>query len=281
MLKNMPPELTFLIEQAILARPTRETALTALHCLDLTSLNDDDTPEKIAALLARADQKELGHVAAVCIKREFVKQASNALAGKGINVATVINFPSGKGTPAETSAATKSSIADGANEIDIVFDYDSYLQHDPVTPAGLLLTCANACEGKAKLKDILETAAYEDYYDLYGACLSGLAAGADFLKTSTGKSERGGASLEAVAVMLQAENDFRNGNTNTGIKISGGIKTVADAAPYIALLESMRGKDWIRPENFRIGASSLLGDIQRVLGVSKPAAPPTPPSPGY
>src|SRR5262245_28258266 len=103
-MKNLPPHLATLVEQARQAKATPETALLALHCLDYTSINDDDTPEKIAPFLAKADQGDLGHVAAVCVKSEFVTQAFNGVSGKGINVATVINFPSGKGTLEQTKA---------------------------------------------------------------------------------------------------------------------------------------------------------------------------------
>lgn len=271
-MQHLPPRLAEIIEMARNAKPSFVAALTGLHSLDLTSLNDDDTPASIAALIARADQGRLGHVAATCVYPRFLTQTFNGTADQNINRATVINFPSGKGSPEQTMSDTRQAIARGANEIDIVLDYESFLAGDTETAESLLQACRDACRSGVKMKVILESAVFNSYEDLYAASRLALDCGADFLKTSTGKSEKGGASLEAVGTMLQAIRDTRG---RCGIKVSGGVKNVQDCAQYIDLTERMMGKNWISVDTFRIGASSLLTDILQFLGkpVQKPARP--------
>lgn len=277
-MKNFPKDLALLVEEAGKAQASKEAALTVLHSLDLTSLNDDDTPEKIDGLIKKADQGSFGHVAATCVYPQFLTQTFNATAQKGIGRATVINFPSGHGTPEQTTADVKQAVKDGANEIDIVLDYQSFQKGDFET-AKALLDAARAATGEGvKLKVILETSEFEDYRDVYAASVLALDAGTDYLKTSTGKSARGGATLEAAAAMMQAILDT---GSDAGVKISGGVKTVTDGAKYITLVESMMGKGWISTDTFRIGASGVLNDVTQTLGITqKPATPQTPAS-GY
>lgn len=276
-MNNLPTHLADAVAQARTATASKEAATTTLHSLDLTSLNATDTPESIGGVLAKADQGALGHVAAICVYPQFLTQAFNAVAPKGINRATVINFPSGKGEYAQTVADTAAAIKSGANEIDIVLDHETFLKGDPLEAYELLVAAREACNaGGAKLKVILESSVFEKYEDLYDASLLALRAGADFLKTSTGKHATGGASLEAVATMLQA---IKDEGSNAGLKVSGGVKTVADGAQYIALTEGMMGKGWISADKYRVGASGVMTDIVKVLG-GAPAAPAPNPS-GY
>ncbi|TAL37831.1 MAG: deoxyribose-phosphate aldolase [Alphaproteobacteria bacterium] len=274
-MKNFPERLAEIVEKARAAKPDATTASVSLHSLDLTSLNDDDTPEKIEALTKKADQGKLGHVAATCVYPKFLRQVFNATAKKDINRATVINFPSGKGDPAETYMAAKTAIYNGANEIDIVLDYDSFMKGDTAAAAALLRAARKACGEDAKLKVILESAAFDDYHDLYAAGRLALDCGADFLKTSTGKSAKGGASLEAVATLLEA---IVESGKPAGLKVSGGVKTVGDCAQYIALARGMMGEDFISTNTFRIGASGVLTDILQVLGAIPATAPAAKPS---
>lgn len=272
-MKNLPTALASTVEQARKAEATRDAASTTLHSLDLTSLNATDTPEVIDTLLKKADQGALGHVAAVCVYPQFLTQSFNAVAKKGINIATVINFPSGHGEYAQTVADTTAAIKAGANEIDIVLDHESFLSGNRDHAFELLVAAREAANaGGAKLKVILESAVFENYQDLYDASLLALRAGTDFLKTSTGKHAAGGASLEAVATMLQAIKDEQS---PAGLKVSGGVKTVGDGAQYIALTEGMMGKGWISADHYRVGASGVLGDILKTLGTGTagPAAP--------
>jgi deoxyribose-phosphate aldolase len=273
-MKNFPGTLAGLVEKAKAATPSETAALTTLHSLDLTSLNDTDTPAAIDTLIAKADQGKLGHVAATCVYPQFLTQTFNATAQKGINRATVINFPSGAGTPEKTAADTRAAIKSGANEIDIVLDHQSFLNGNAEKAAELLRVCRAECGAGVKLKVILESSVFTDYKDLYAASVLALDAGADFLKTSTGKHATGGASLEAAATMLQS---IRDTGFDAGVKISGGVKTVGDGAQYIALTESMMGKDWISVDKFRIGASGVLTDILKTLGQNTGPAPAAPP----
>lgn len=273
-MKNFPQELSSAVEEAKKATASREAALTTLHSLDYTSLNSTDTPESIAAFLKKADQGVDGHVAAICVYPQFLTQSFNAVASKGIHLATVINFPSGDGELGKTADDVKAAIKAGADEVDIVLDYKSFLAGDNDKAFELLAVARDAAtEGGAKLKVILESSVFTNYDDLYSASILALQAGADFLKTSTGKHETGGASLEAVATMLQAIKDMEMQDV-AGVKVSGGVKTVADGAKYIALVEGMMGKKWIDEAHYRVGASGVMNDITAMLGgTAAPAAP--------
>ena len=275
-MKNLPDRLQTLIDAARRAEPSKEAAATGLHSLDLTSLNDDDTPEKIDVLVKKADQGALGHVAATCVYPKFLTQVFNATAKKGIGNATVLNFPAGTGAPEQTYLDTKKAILAGATEVDIVLDYNSFLKGDVATAKALLDACREASAGFAKMKVILESSTFEDYRDLSAASRLAIESGADFIKTSTGKSATGGASLEAAATMLEAIVDS---GRDVGLKVSGGVKTVGDCAQYIALSKSMMGDSWISTQHFRIGASGVLTDILKTLG--QVAAPAAPTAPGY
>lgn len=249
---------------------TDDTALLALRCMDLTSLNDTDMPDTIDALCVKADQGPLGKVAAVCVYPRFVRQAAAALVGKDIGIATVINFPGGQSTVEKTVADTLAAISDGATEIDIVLDYKNFIHDDRQTPADLLKACRSACGNKAKMKVILESAAFDDQNLLYEAACLALDCGADFLKTSTGKHESGGATVEAAKTMLQA---IKDKDSKAGLKVSGGVRTAEEADLYIELARSMKGKDWVSPENFRLGASGLLDNLLAFLTNALPQQP--------
>jgi deoxyribose-phosphate aldolase len=269
-MRDLPAPLVALVQQSRQTQASAAAATAALKSLDLTSLNDTDTPAVIDALATKADQGALGHVAATCVYPKFLTQTFNATAAKGINRATVINFPSGAGTPEATAKAAREAIKSGANEIDIVLDYKSFQAGDTAAAEALLRACRTACGKDAKMKVILESAAFDNYNDLYAASRLALDCGADFLKTSTGKSAAGGASLEAAATMLQA---IKDSGKDCGLKISGGVKNVGDCAQYLDLTARMMGAGWISPARFRFGASGVLDDILHVLKGTPPPAP--------
>lgn len=248
----------------------KEELLLALRCMDLTSLGDADMPETIQALCAHADQKELGKVAAVCVYPRFVRQAASLLVGKNIGIATVINFPSGRSTTEKTVKDTLEAIQNGATEIDIVLDYQSFLRNDYETPENLINACRSTCGAKAKMKVILENSAFEDQHILHEAAMLALRCGADFLKTSTGKHPAGGASEQSAATMLKAIGQAQH---PAGLKVSGGIKTSADAVSYINLVKAS-GINPITPDILRIGASSLLENILKDLSAEHPMPAP-------
>lgn len=249
-----------------------ETAKRALACLDLTSLNDGDDESAIVKLCARAQTKH-GPVAAVCLWPKFVAQAKAALAGTGIKIATVVNFPTGLEPVGDVIALTKAALADGADEIDLVFPYKRWLRGEKVPAVTIVARIKEAC-GAATLKVIVESGAFADPDKLARACADIVEAGADFLKTSTGKIETG-ATPDAARILLDAsaQSRFRD----VGVKISGGVRTLADAATYLAFADEMRGPDWAKPATFRFGASGLLDALLADLdGRAAPA-----PAKGY
>lgn len=237
----------------------QDTARQALACLDLTSLNDADTPADIEALCRRA-QGPFGPTAAVCVWPRFAAQA-RALLPASIAVAAVANFPDGSSDIDRAVRDTAAIVAAGAQEVDVVLPY-----RDLAVAPALLAAVRAACSG-LRLKVILETGELQDPALIRRACAIALDAGADFLKTSTGKVKVN-ATLDAARLLLQAIRD--GGHHHVGFKPAGGIRSVADAAAFIALTEEHLGP--VTPQRFRIGASGLLNDIEAVLGGGAAAA---------
>lgn len=251
----------------------RQQAARALACLDLTSLNLDDTPERIEALCSRAVSPAPGidiHPAAVCIFPRFVAQAQALLNGTGIAVAAVANFPLGTAPVDDVIAEVERALADGADEIDVVFPFRAYLAGDSLGAGELVHRVALACHSgarRATLKVILETGVLSEPATIKAAASVAVANGADFLKTSTGKLEPAATPAAAQAlldVIVAAQRDGRR----IGLKIAGGVKTVADAAVYLELADQYLQPNGAEPSNFRFGASGLLNDIVRAMGSS-------------
>ena len=237
-------------------------ARRALACLDLTSLNDADTEADIARLCERA-QGPHGPVAAVCVWPRFAAAARRQLPAH-IAVAAVANFPVGDGDPQRALRDTGLIVQSGAQEVDMVLPYASLQQGDEAAVAKLLGAVRRACPGLT-LKVILETGVLADDALIVRAAQLSLAAGADFLKTSTGKTPVS-ATPPAARAMLDAIAADAQAAGRVGFKASGGIRSVADAAVYMALCEQLLGPQALQPRRFRIGASSLLNDIEALLG---------------
>ncbi len=250
----------------------QRSARLALACLDLTSLNDADTEADVVGLCERA-QGPFGPVAAVCVWPRFAARARRELPA-GIAVAAVANFPDGSADIARAVSDTRAIVDAGAQEVDVVLPFARLQQGDERVVAALLLAVRAACPGLA-LKVILETGVLVDDAPIARAAQLSLDAGADFLKTSTGKMPIN-ATPQAARVMLATIVADPRAAGRVGFKASGGIRTVADAALYLRLCEQALGRDALRPARFRIGASSLLNDIEAVLG-GTPAAPPAAP----
>jgi deoxyribose-phosphate aldolase len=197
---------------------TARIALRALAALDLTSLNEGDTPEDIAALCARA-RTPYGAAAAVCVYPEHVSTARRVLMGAGapVRVATVVNFPDGSADPARAERETRRAIAAGADEIDVVFPWRALIAGDAAVGARVVSDCKAALPAGASLKVILETGELKDAGLIRRASDIALAHGADFLKTSTGKVPVN-ATPEVARVMLQAILDAKSG---CGLKVAG------------------------------------------------------------
>lgn len=231
----------------------RDLALRLLPLLDLTSLGEDDTPGQIAALCATAVSAQPGP-AAVCVYPEHVTTARRALGETPIKVATVVNFPEGEGRPERIHRETRRALAAGADEIDLVFDYRAFLRGDVALARDGVLSCREACGRDLPMKLILETGVLSDTALIHHASRIGIDAGADFLKTSTGKAAVN-ATLPAAGAMLDA---IQATGSRCGLKVSGGIRTLDDAAPFLALVDARMGRDWATPHHFRIGASALF-----------------------
>ena len=233
----------------------------ALSMLDLTSLGDDDSPASVGAMLKRA-VTPAGPVAAVCVWPAFVAQAKSALAGTTVRVATVSNFPHGRPDIAGAVATTKQAVADGADEVDVVWPYDSWLNGNSTIAGDLVAACKDTCGTAAHLKVILETGRLQTADAIAGSSRDAIAAGADFIKTSTGKTPVS-ATLEAAHIMLEA---IRDSGKPVGLKPSGGIRTTEQALAYLRLADNIMGAGWATPETFRFGASSLLDALLKTLG---------------
>jgi deoxyribose-phosphate aldolase len=262
------------------------TARTALACLDLTSLSDghdqaggeaeiealcakaigpldaaSDTPSGGAASAWGASAR--GPTAAVCVWPRLAAFARARLPA-GIAVAAVANFPDGSSDTTRAVRDTRAIVDAGAQEVDVVMPY-----RDLAAAPALLAAVRQACEGLV-LKVILETGEMADTATIDRACRIALDAGADFLKTSTGKRPVS-ATPEAASRLLAAIAADPHARGRVGFKPAGGIRTVADAAVYIALTAQALGADAVKPQRFRIGASGLLTDIEAVLaGTHRP-----------
>lgn len=240
--------------------PELKTRLLPL--IDLTSLNDTDTEQSVAVFLEKA-QSDFGHVAAVCLYPAFVRMAVAQFAGTPIKTATVVNFPHGSSSLDFVLLEIGRAIEDGAQEIDVVFPYHRYLAGEQQYARTFVETCKAACGKNVLLKVILETGVLKDPAIIADASLDALTAGADFIKTSTGKIPEG-ATLEAAATMLLVIRHVTPLlKRSVGIKISGGVREIPQAAQYVELADHIMGKGWATPSTFRIGASKLVDEILR------------------
>lgn len=228
----------------------------AISCLDYTSLGDNDTEDDVRTLCQRAITP-LGNVAAICIEPQFVNFAKRTLADPSINIATVVNFPQGDQPLQAVIEDTKKALFDGANEIDMVLPYKKYMAGDKETALNYVMAIKQVCGDKC-LKVIIESGELVDNNLIAEVSLACLNAGADFIKTSTGKVNIG-ATLEAASQMLTALTLYKNESARTvGFKASGGIRTTEQALDYIKLAQTLLGENNVSKKTFRIGASSLL-----------------------
>ena len=241
-----------------------ELARRAISLLDLTDLTDDCTPEAIDSLCERAARYG---TAAVCVWPDFVAQSSSALAGSGVRVATVVNFPSGEERAFAVGVVTDRALADGADEIDVVLPYKVFAAGDRVRPSLMLERVRRITEGNALMKVILETGELPDLDTAEAAARFAIEHGADFVKTSTGKTPVS-ATLPAAQRMLEV---IAASGRPVGLKPAGGIGTADAAGEYIALAEQIMGEGWVRPATFRFGASGLLNALLVAAGDSTSA----------
>lgn len=240
----------------------------ALQLMDLTSLNEDDTPEAIIALCQQA-RTEAGNTAAICIYPRFIPLARKTLKSLGLNdvtIATVTNFPDGGDDVDIAVAETRAAVAYGADEVDVVFPYRALMAGNETVGAELVKRCKEACGANVLLKVIIESGELKDEALIRRASEIAIDAGADFIKTSTGKVPVN-ATTESARIMLETIRD--SGKTNVGFKPAGGIKTAEDAAVHLELADTIMGPEWVDRNHYRFGASSLLGNLLIDLGLKQ------------
>ncbi|HEY6924481.1 MAG TPA: deoxyribose-phosphate aldolase [Steroidobacteraceae bacterium] len=234
-----------------------------LGLIDLTSLNPTDTAETVRTLAASATIPA-GRVAAICIWARFISVAREVLSGTGIPIAVVANFPEGASDVEAARAETAAAVAEGADEVDVVFPYHAMLAGDDAAGVALVRACRTACGPKTILKVILETGQLGSADHIRHASELAILGGAHFLKTSTGKTQPG-ATLQAAEAMLDVIASARSRGVSVGFKVSGGVSTIADAQAYLEMYEKRFGPGSAIPGTFRIGASSLMKPVLAAL----------------
>jgi deoxyribose-phosphate aldolase len=242
----------------------QKSAKEAISLMDLTTLNDDDTDAKVISLCRQA-HSPAGDTAAVCIYPRFIPVARKTLKAQGteqIRIATVTNFPHGNDDIDIALAETKAAIAYGADEVDVVFPYRALMAGDERTGYELVRACKEACEDKL-LKVIIESGELKEPALIRRASQIAIDAGANFIKTSTGKVPVN-ATLEAARIMLEVIGEK---DKNVGFKAAGGVKDAEAAKAYLDLAREILGAEWVDAEHFRFGASSLLNSLLAELGL--------------
>jgi deoxyribose-phosphate aldolase len=240
--------------------------LLSVRMIDLTTLEGADTPGKVRALSAKAIQPDpadpsIPSCAAVCVYPNLVPTARAAVAGSGVKVASVATaFPSGQSSLAVKVHDVEEAVAAGADEIDMVIDRGAFLSGRYARVYDEIVRVKEAC-GTAHLKVILETGELGTYDNIRRASLLAMAAGADFIKTSTGKLPKA-ATLPILLCMLEAIRDVHDETGRVvGMKPAGGIRTAKQAIQNLVIVNETLGPDWLTPDRFRLGASSLLNDV--------------------
>ncbi|OEV03650.1 deoxyribose-phosphate aldolase [Streptomyces oceani] len=243
----------------------------AISMIDLTTLEGADTPGKVRSLCAKAitpdpSDRTAPRVAAICVYPDMAAIAKEALAGSGVHVASVATaFPAGRTARPVKLADTRDAVAAGADEIDMVIDRGAFLAGRYLEVLEEIRAVREACERPdgsfAHLKVIFENGELSTYDNIRRASWLAMLAGADFIKTSTGKVAVNATPANTL-LMLEAVRDFRAATgVQIGVKPAGGIRTAKDAIKYLVLVNETAGADWLSPDWFRFGASSLLNDL--------------------
>ncbi len=219
--------------------------------VDLTSLNPSESEESLMNLCLKANSS-YGSVATVCIYPHNVALVAQLLMHSSVKITSVANFPSGQESLSDSLKNIELAIQSGADEIDMVFPYQSYLNGQQSAAINYIQAAKKACDHTI-LKVIIETSEFTDLAKLYSLCLKILDCEVNFIKTSTGKSKQG-ATIEGASVMLLA---IKAHNQEVGFKASGGIRSFEQACTYMDLAKKILGVDWVNPNRFRIGTSGL------------------------
>jgi deoxyribose-phosphate aldolase len=237
----------------------------AIRCLDLTSLDGSETEEQVRALCGRAlrpdaEDPTVPSVAAVVLYPRFVRLAAEILGDAPVRVASVAGFPFAEGSLESRLQEIRQAVADGAGEIDVVMNrsaFDEGREEEVSTE----IAGAKQAAGPALLKVILETGELATSKRIEEAAHLAMSAGADFIKSSTGKVGSGITHDAALAMMEAVRDHGEETGRSVGVKVSGGVRTAEQALSYLELLEKTLGDEWLSPDRFRIGASSLLDQL--------------------
>ena len=246
-----------------------DDAIRAVELMDLTELGDNASETNVLDLCRKAlGGNGVPQVAAVCLWPRHIAAARGSLQAARarqrdlrLPIATVVNFPSGDGPASMAAAGAHGALLNGADEIDFVMPYKAFLKGDVAVADEAIRAVRETIPASKVLKVILETGAYPDQASIRAASDLAIAAGADFIKTSTGKIAIG-ATLDAAQTMLEA---IRDSGRKVGFKPSGGIRTLQDAQGYLALADVIMGPGWARPRTFRFGASGLHGALKDII----------------
>lgn len=243
----------------------QQAARIGISLMDLTTLNDNDTDQKVIQLCHNA-KTLAGNTAAVCIYPRFIPIARKTLQAMGtmdIKIATVTNFPHGNDDLLIALAETKAAVAYGADEVDVVFPYNALIAGNEQIGFDIVAGCKAICGEHVLLKVIIESGELKTETLITLASKISIDAGADFIKTSTGKVPVN-ATLEATKWMLEA---IKASTKNVGFKAAGGVKDAQVANDYLQLAEQIMGADWVNASHFRFGASSLLINLLATLNL--------------
>lgn len=246
--------------------------LKLIHgCIDLTSLTSMDTKESIWKMVDQVNDYEgtrpdVPNVAAICTYPTFVETVKQALVAQDVKIASVAaGFPASQTFPEIKVAETAMAVMQGADEIDVVINLGYFMEDNYQELSEELQEIKDSCR-EAHLKVILETGALTTVENIRKAAILAVYCGADFIKTSTGKGYPG-ATPEAVYTMCQVVKEYHSiVGKQVGIKVSGGVRTAEEAVNYYTILKEVLGNEWLNKGLFRIGASSLVSDIEQRLG---------------
>jgi deoxyribose-phosphate aldolase len=273
-MKNMPSSLSKAADRVRNAGLDPRTARDMINCLDISAVNGNVNPMLVNAICRDADQGRHGASATVTVHPNYLTNAFNNGARGRVPVACIMNYPDGKGTVFNTERDTRSAVARGVKEIEIVIDHEAFKRGDKDSVRALLTACRRACGKDAKMKVVLEGSSFTEFSPLYEAACLAIDCGADMLVTGTAVNEmRSNTALEHAAVILMA---IRDNGKKIGLKIGGEHDNARAHAPYFALARNMMGADWVRPENFRIGGRALQSEALAVLNgtAARPMSPP-------
>ncbi|MDD4067819.1 MAG: deoxyribose-phosphate aldolase [Bacteroidales bacterium] len=265
-MKNIENEIARIKDGIVGKGEMQEIYRTCFSLIDLTTLNSTDTPSKVAGMIDKVNgfkdiYPSYPSVAAICVYPNFAGQVRSQLKIDGVRIAVVAGvFPSSQSFPEIKIAECRMAVEKGADEVDIVLALSKFLDNDKKGALEEIKSIKEAI-GEKNLKVILETGALKDHNLIAEASLLAIEAGADFIKTSTGKLEPAATPEAAYVMCSKIKEHYEKTGRRIGFKPAGGISTPGEAALYYAIVEDILGKDWLNPQLFRIGASRLANNL--------------------